>query len=319
MLDRRRSLGFTLVELLVVIAIIGVLVAILLPAVQAAREGARRAHCQNNLKQLGLALHSYHAVRKRFPAAGTDYGWCRFPENGGASTIRNGNGLLSLLPHLEQTALHAQFDQNHAAYNSVSGNNSCCPPTTSLGTLLGDAVTSGNLEVAKQPIAIFSCPSDSGELFLDTGGAKTNYDFSSAGNFDCDEWNRLGSDERRIFGENSTTSASNITDGLSNTVAMVETLRDVYNGDGNAWCYRIWVMVGIDIGKNNINEWQWPGVIDDPRRSQLRSYAHAGSLHGDGIYVLMADGSTHYLDESTDEVVRERLAAMSDGQVVEIP
>jgi len=316
---RHQNGGFTLVELLVVIAIIGVLVALLLPAVQAAREAARRSHCQNNLRQIGLALHHYHAARKRFPPGGIDYGWCQYPENGGAEIIRNGNGLLLLLPYLEQTAIYEQFDQEHAAFGALQGNNDCCAPTTSAGVLLGDPLGIGNMALTRQKLSIFSCPSDVGDPILSTAGAKTNYDFSASKEFACDHWSRHDSARKRMFGENSTTRATNVTDGLSNTVAVAETLRDVYNGDTAAWGYRDWVMVGIDIGENPLNAWQWPGRIADPRRSQLRNYAHAGSLHGDGIHVLMADGSTHYLSDSTDPIVLERLAAMADDQVVSLP
>ena len=72
---RFRRLAFTLVELLVVIAIIGILVALLLPAIQAAREAARRTECTNKMKQLGVAIHNYHDTHKQFPPAGINYGW----------------------------------------------------------------------------------------------------------------------------------------------------------------------------------------------------------------------------------------------------
>ncbi len=107
-LARSTRRGFTLVELLVVIAIIGILVGLLLPAVQAAREAARRMQCSNNLKQLALSLHNYESSFKRYPAAGRGYGMpTNAPRN---NIIMNSNGLVSLLPYLEQTNLFNRFN-----------------------------------------------------------------------------------------------------------------------------------------------------------------------------------------------------------------
>lgn len=312
----RHLAGMTLVELLVVMAIIGVLIALLLPAVQAAREAARRTHCQNNLKQIGLALHSHHAARRRFPPAGKDYGWCQHPANGGTETVRNTNGLFKLLPYIEQQAFYERFNEKHAAYDATEGNNNCCSPTSSLGTLLGSAESSGNFELSKKQLSILVCPSDTGEPYLENGAAKTNYDFSVSKVYECARWSHANAIEQRMFGESSTTRAANVTDGLSKTIALAETMRDVYNGSASAWSYRGWVMVGLDLGQKKINHWRAP---PEPRRSQLSSWGHAGSLHGDGTHVLMADGSTHFLSETTDPIVLERLAAMADDQVVELP
>src|SRR5687768_14322199 len=111
---RISSRAFTLVELLVVIAIIGVLVALLLPAVQAAREAARRSSCLNNLKQMGLACHNYHDTHLCFPIS------MAYTVEGAADNLGqqprcgancNGKGwILSILPQLEQTPLFAQFE-----------------------------------------------------------------------------------------------------------------------------------------------------------------------------------------------------------------
>lgn len=101
----RRKLGFTLVELLVVIAIIGILVGLLLPAVQSAREAARRMQCTNNLKNLALAQHNFHDVFRRFPAASHELNW-RGALNAGNSWERIGF-LASTLPYIEQSSLHA--------------------------------------------------------------------------------------------------------------------------------------------------------------------------------------------------------------------
>ena len=106
---KRRSRGFTLIELLVVIAIIGVLIALLLPAVQAAREAARRAQCVNNLKQIGLAIHNYHSANDCLPPGGQvfsneypAYGWSGGPQNFSMN--------VRILPYLEQ----------NNAFNSVN-------------------------------------------------------------------------------------------------------------------------------------------------------------------------------------------------------
>src|SRR4051812_6663458 len=102
----RLSRAFTLIELLVVIAIIGVLIALLLPAVQSAREAARRAQCINNLKQLGLAVHNYESTYKVIPAdgmfLGAAWGTCCPPSNGGPGWGWNASWCVSLLPNLEQ-------------------------------------------------------------------------------------------------------------------------------------------------------------------------------------------------------------------------
>jgi prepilin-type N-terminal cleavage/methylation domain-containing protein len=140
---RNPKAGFTLVELLVVIAIIGVMVGLLLPAVQAAREAARRMSCSNNLKQLGLGLHNYHAAYNQFPAGArggtTGEGW-------GMSFY------YGLLPFIEQNALHEQLVQ--AVPGSVSPQNPGCVWFQSGAAL----VNAGVLHQTR--IATFECPSN---------------------------------------------------------------------------------------------------------------------------------------------------------------
>src|SRR5690349_17065682 len=136
-LSRSMRKAFTLVELLVVVAIIGVLVALLLPAVQAAREASRRSTCHNNLKQIGLALQNYHDVQGKFPPAILNHGWAynNLPAPG-IQQVMNLNGFTLLLPHLEQSALYARYNLNASAAHCANDNPAI--------PLAGDPVTSGN-------------------------------------------------------------------------------------------------------------------------------------------------------------------------------
>src|SRR5690349_24520507 len=95
----RKTSGFTLIELLVVIAIIGVLVALLLPAVQAAREAARRTQCTNHLKQLGVALHNFESTKKSLPAG-----------SGYTRVEPKGNWVVAILPYIEETSVSSRYD-----------------------------------------------------------------------------------------------------------------------------------------------------------------------------------------------------------------
>lgn len=147
----KSRMGFTLVELLTVIAIIGILVGLLLPAVQAAREAARRMQCSNNLKQIGLGLHNYHSTYKMFPFSSTSAS----PGPGG-SECQNGffSWLAMILPQIEQAPLYNQID-------FTRGMSSNCSMTGSIGhrSVLIDS-SHPNAASASTVVTTYLCPSD---------------------------------------------------------------------------------------------------------------------------------------------------------------
>jgi prepilin-type N-terminal cleavage/methylation domain-containing protein/prepilin-type processing-associated H-X9-DG protein len=207
MKTRHRRCGFTLIELLVVIAIIAVLVSLLLPAVQQAREAARRSQCRNNLKQLGLAMHNYESSFGTFPpgrivyVSPTDDGTSS--ANGNATTGKGDcfSAFAQLLPQLEQSAIYDQI-------NFLSGPD-----------------TSANDQVVGTQPPVFLCPSDSGahSLTQDTiFVGVTNYVLNTGTTFSLSLKNPSGNPVTGVFFENSRVRIVDIGDGTSNTVCLSE-------------------------------------------------------------------------------------------------
>ncbi|UUO07772.1 DUF1559 domain-containing protein [Blastopirellula sp. J2-11] len=211
--------GFTLVELLVVIAIIGVLIALLLPAVQQAREAARRMSCSNNLKQMGIALHTYHDTFGSFPPAATlNYSTS---SSGGGDWITSGNA--ALLPFLEQGNLKDLYDSTEPWEDQSS-------------------------VVAQTVVDTFVCPSNAGDKtltleFLSASGysvgsklAITTYLFSRGGYLGwCSNPRTAPAAERGMFDVNSKTRLADVRDGSSNTIAMGEGATGKRGEIGEGW------------------------------------------------------------------------------------
>lgn len=321
--QQRRVSGFTLIELLVVIAIIAVLVALLLPAVQQAREAARRSQCRNNLKQLGLAISNYEASFRVYPPAGIGYGWCNASATSPATPrIHNLNGWTLLLADLDQQGLYDQFDFSQAVQGLSTG--CCCGLMGAVGsTLAGNPAVHSN--ILNQQLPAFTCPSDPGNPFqgvgtcygttTGTGGAKTNYDFITArADFSCNNWSVNAGTNRRMFGENSSCRPASVTDGLSNTLMVGETTLNVYNGRTTSWGYRGWVMTGVDVETNGINDWSYTGQPSIPGR--LGSWGRSGSLHTGGAHFTMGDGTVRFVSENINLALLTSLAKIGDNGLV---
>ena len=291
--------AFTLVELLVVITIIGVLVALLLPAIQAAREAARRSTCVNNLKQFGIAMQAFHAANKRFPAGGemhktnTQFG-------------RTVGWRVYLLPYLEQTALYERI--------SVTGNGK-----------------PSNWNIGKQLVSGFNCPSveskgASGAAFQlsnywGVAGASRIEDRIDLEDSDCGDLYTNG-----VLYPGSDIQIGMITDGTSNTLAVGERVY-VFTAwmSGTFWIGSPPGMICSEAANNIVypinGDPNVHGYYTSDSQAPLGSkriplnHLYFGSFHPGGAHFAYADGSVHFLPEEIDFTILEDLATIAGGEI----
>jgi len=321
--------GFTLVELLVVIAIIGVLVALLLPAVQAAREAARRTQCMNQLKQLAIGAQNHHDAIKHFPSGGWGYFWVGDADRG-FGVNQPGGWIYNLLPFVEQQALHARAsDGNPDTMNTVQKD--------------------GARFIVTHPLAAITCPSRRGGgpypkpvdgTFVAFNASRNPVSNNIAGRSDyainCGSGSRnelgrgpatLAAAENYSWNESamerltgvsfrrSTIGIHRVTDGTSNTYLIGEKYLSsrhyddgVSNADNETWC----------TGFNNDNFRTGSHLpLQDREKIVSSESLRFGSAHPTVWLMSFCDGSTHTISFDIDGQTHKLLANRRDGQVIE--
>jgi prepilin-type N-terminal cleavage/methylation domain-containing protein/prepilin-type processing-associated H-X9-DG protein len=319
MKDSLKRAGFTLIELLVVIAIIGILIALLLPAVQKVRAAANRTKCQNGLKNLGLALHNYHDTDGMLPPGLDDTGR---PPNG-TNVYWYWSWMARLLPYIEQDNLYQTaktWSMNDSAHYPWNDSNLAlhtpmpmyqCPADDR--TLIASNVTETQKGVTSTVDVAFT-------TFLGVSGIRT---FGLIGQ----------SKQEGIFYKDSKTKFSDVIDGLSNTLMVGERppSKDLVYG---------WWFAGagqtdyggnytgssdVVLGMNEYNTSGDPSCSRGPYRfmaGDLQNNCdqfHFWSLHEGGANFLMGDGSIHFITYSVSDPVMQALATRAGGEPVELP
>lgn len=331
--------GFTLVELLVVIAIIGILIALLLPAVQAAREAARRMQCTNHVKQIVLAMHNYHDTNGKLPP-----GWIYWESTASAPRIEAGGSRpwwgwgVFILPFTEQTALYNGLNPQERTLQTL------CRGNVVTGTT--DTLTAEDRAYVQTYLSSFRCPSDDGNklnddttnfghtdktVFLSMANnpiSKSNY-AACMGESNTDSggvWG--GGTNNGVFFTNSSMPMSGIEDGTSNVVFVGEVATSisdvryfaaVWLGVGNPGC------MGNGSQGTDANEEQHDsGAYRTVRRMKFdilfnsispnnRNKTYSSRHSGGGNFGL-GDGSVHFLSETINTGVYDLLGRRASGE-----
>jgi prepilin-type N-terminal cleavage/methylation domain-containing protein/prepilin-type processing-associated H-X9-DG protein len=314
--------GFTLVELLVVIAIIGVLIALLLPAVQAAREAARRMQCSSRIKQVALAMHSYHDAQGTLPYA------CEY----GPSPTKLRTATMLLLRYMELDAVYAMFDptltftatRNVVAITTPLPNLTCPSDPQSATPILDKRIQTGTQNPTScHGLWYAPCAGPLHDRYV--GGTGCLYCDGGYPSYCCQGAN-LGYDGGPgssqygvfpgMFGRVPVAIAfSSVTDGLSHTIMLGETLpaHSVFNGAYNhnfpLCCTHI-----------PINTMMSDNGMDADGAGGMAKWQHTmgfKSLHPGGASFAMGDGSVRFLEETTDYRLYNALGTVAGGEAIQ--
>ena len=320
----RRDSGFTLLELLVVIAIIGALLGLLLPAVQAARESARQMRCANNLKQIGLALHSFHDAHEAFPPGNSaeTAGVCPGNQRPGIDSPSEdrANWMILILPYLEQKSLYEAYDQsthNEAPENKQVRerfvNTYVCPSDLNTGELVVPAfgpAADWALGVPYMPGSYRAVSGRSdGHVFLDWS-MDTTYPAGWRGPIHL--VGVLGFKAERL---------KDVKDGLSNTLVVGESTTRSSPEYRTLWAYS-YSFYSLSAATPQARTLY--GDYDRCRSEvgtgrSLPCRRGWGSMHDGGLHFVLCDGSVRFINQGVDMDLFADLGSIAGGEPAQTP
>lgn len=316
--------GFTLVELLVVIAIIGVMVGLLLPAVQAAREAARRMSCQNQLKQLSLALHNHHDTHNRFPAGAENAVYPKPKPAGSTNTIIGTSWIVHTLSYFEQQAVYEMYDFSKAfdaAENADVGNTVIatlyCPsgPAPRRYTDPNGGGVNGN--PPSHYVGVMGPAGLTNPTVSVLNGATYNYTVGDPTTNGAWSAHGILSNYRETPGSVSTNRFvrfSDIVDGTTNTL-MVGERAIVLPGTLND--YRSWIR-GNNGGVSACKNVTYPINSTNYNGSNNFNHISFASQHPGGVLFAMGDASVQFVSESIDMAIYMAMASINEGAIASL-